>query len=162
VAESCNGVNNDCPPNQFASTTTSCNDSNACTQTDTCDGWGSCVGTNFSWSGVLQPVNVDGTSIFKQGSTIPVKFKLTNACAANTTLAAKIYVAKVSDSIAGSEAEAISTSAADTGNTFRYDPTANQYIYNLATKSLSDGTWQIRIDLLDGVPNRTVLVSLKK
>ena len=58
--------------------------------------------------------------------------------------------------------EGASTSAADTGNTFRYDPTADQYIYNLATKPLSPGTWHIAIDLGDGSGNRlAALISLK-
>ncbi len=53
-----------------------------------------------------------------------------------------------------------STSAADSGNTFRYDVPSGQYIFNLATKTLAQGTWQIRIDLQDGSPH-TVMVSLK-
>ncbi len=137
-----------------------CNDGNACTQTDTCQA-GVCVGTNFCWSGVLQPTNADGSSVFKLGQTIPTKFQLTGACASITDLKATAYVAKVSDSVVGTYMEAASTSAADSGNTFRYDPTANQYVFNLATKPLSAGTWQLRIDLGDGVMNRTTLFSLK-
>ena len=83
------------------------------------------------------------------------------ACAGITNLSAKIYVAKVSNYVVGTETEAPSTSAADSGNTFRYDPTDNQYIFNLGTKALSAGTWQLRIDLGDGVANRTVLISLR-
>jgi len=88
--------------------------------------------------------------------------RLTGACAGMTNLAARIYLSKVSNSVVGTEAEAASTSAADSGNTFRYDPTDNQYIFNLATKALSAGTWQLRIDPGDGVANRTVLISLRK
>ena len=61
--------------------------------------------------------------------------------------------------------EATSTAAADSGNTFRYDSTNAQYIFNLATKSLSQGTWKIRLDFYDGADmaaSETVLVSLKK
>ena len=67
----------------------------------------------------------------------------------------------VTDGITGAELEATSTGSADTGNTFRYDGTNNQYIFNLSTKGFSQGTWQIRIDLGDGT-QRTVLISLKK
>jgi hypothetical protein len=110
----------------------------------------------------LQPINADGTSIFKLGSTIPVKFRLTDACADIGSLTARIYVAKVSNNVVGTELEAVSTAAADTGNTFRYEP-PQQYIFNLATNAMGKtGTWQIRVDLGDGVANRTVLVSLKK
>jgi cysteine-rich repeat protein len=139
--------------------TAPCNDDNACTQTDVCSA-GSCVGTNYSWSGVLPPVGNDNKSIFKLGSTIPVKFRLTGACAGNQVLA-HIFIAKVTDSIVGEYMETTSTSAADTGNTFRYSATDDQYIYNLATKPLSAGTWQIAIDLGDGSGYRLVLISLK-
>lgn len=115
-----------------------------------------------AWSNVLQPVNVDGSSIFKLGSTVPVKFKLTGGSAGVTTLTSRIFVAKVSNGIAGSELEAAATGTADSGNVFRYDPTAAQYIFNWGTKGLSEGTWQIRVDLLDGDLSHTVLVSLKK
>jgi hypothetical protein len=115
----------------------------------------------YGWSNVLQPINADGTSIFKLGSTIPVKFKLMGASGGITNATARLYCAKMSSGVAGTELEAISTSAADSGNTFRYDSTGGQYIFNLGTKSLSEGTWQLRIDLGDGVTH-TVFISLKK
>jgi hypothetical protein len=62
----------------------------------------------------------------------------------------------------GTELEGTSTAASDGGNVFRYDAAAGQYIFNWGTKGLSEGTWQIRVDLLDGKGDRTVLVSLKK
>jgi len=118
-------------------------------------------GVVYTWSDILQPVNVDGSSVFKAGSTIPVKFRLTGASASVTTLAARIYVAPISNAVVGTELEAASVAVADLGNTFRYDSTADQYIFNLSTKGMSQGTWQIRVDLLDGALH-TVLVSLKK
>ncbi len=152
---------------------TACSDGNACTQTDTCQA-GVCRSLNFAWTGVLQPINGDGTSIFKLGSTVPVKFKLTNPCVPPGTLSAKIFLAKVTNSILGMEVEPTSTSAADTGNTFRHDASGDQYIYNLATKSftngnmtpLSAGTWQIRIAQYAGdielVTIGTVNISLRQ
>ncbi|MDP9438030.1 MAG: MBG domain-containing protein [Actinomycetota bacterium] len=115
----------------------------------------------YSWSNVLQPINVNGSSIFKLGSTVPVKFKLTNQSAGYANATAKLYTAKVSSGIAGQELEATSTAAADSGNTFRYDATNDQYVFNLGTKGLSEGTFRLRIDLGDGTTN-TVDISLKK
>lgn len=112
-----------------------------------------------SWSGVLQPVNANGSSIFKLGRTVPVKFRLTGESAAITNLAARLYLAKLSNGIAGTEIEAESTSAADRGNTFRY--TGGEYQFNLGTSALSEGTWRMRIDLGDGVLH-TVDFSLRK
>ena len=115
----------------------------------------------FSWSGVLRPVNTDGSSIFKQGSTIPVKFSLTGADAGIANLTAKLYLSQSStvDPVAANEA--VSTSAADSGNTFRYDAMAQQYLFNLSTRSLSQGAWRLRIDLGDGT-DHVVKIQIKK
>jgi hypothetical protein len=113
----------------------------------------------YVFGGILQPINPDGSSIFKLGSTVPVKFELRDANGNFVTNAvATISMAKMSGSVAGTEVEAISTSAATTGNLFRL--TGNQYIFNLATKSLSTGTWQIRIQLNDGT-SKYVMISLR-
>ena len=114
----------------------------------------------YTWSNVLRPVSIAGTSIFKLGSTVPIRFQLTGASAALTNLHARLFVAPMSSSVLGSELEAESTSGADSGNTFRYDSSSGQYVFNLATKALAQGTWQIRIDLQDGSMH-SVLVSLK-
>ncbi len=119
------------------------------------------VSVTVPWSNVLQPVNVDGSSVFKLGSTVPVKFKLTGSASAVTNLTAKLYYAKVTNGVAGTDLAATSTAAADSGNVFRYDATAGQYIFNLATKGWSEGTYQLRIDLGDGVPH-TVNIGIKK
>jgi len=69
----------------------------------------------------LQPINADGTSRFKLGSTIPVKFRAFCGTTPLANVVAKMFVAK-GDSVPdpGSD-EAISTSAATTGNLFRYE-----------------------------------------
>ncbi|RYG23438.1 HYR domain-containing protein [bacterium] len=116
------------------------------------------VVVRFKDSGFLQPINADGSSVFKFGSTIPVKVKISPTV---TDAVIRLYYAKVSNSVVGSDVEAVSTSAADTGNQLRYDATADQYIFNLNTKALEAGTWQLKLDFGDGVL-RTVNISLKK
>lgn len=118
------------------------------------------VSVAFAWSGLLAPINGDGSSLFKLGSTVPVKFQLAGGSAGVADAVAAIYLAKVSNDVVGTEVEASSTSAATTGNLFRYDVESGQYIFNLSTKGLSKGTWQLRVDLGDGVL-RTVFFSLK-
>ncbi len=112
-----------------------------------------------SWSGLLQPINDDGSSIFKQGSTIPVKFQLAGGSAGLTTLGARLYLTRTSNGVVGTELEAESNAAADSGNTFRY--AGGQYIFNLSTKSMQAGTWQLRVDLLDG-ESHILMISLDK
>jgi hypothetical protein len=111
-----------------------------------------------AWSGILQPINIDGSSVFKAGSTIPVKFALTGDSACITSLAATLAYAKGSDGVAGEVNEAVSTSAATTGNLFRY--TDGQYLFNWNTKGLAIGTYELQIDLGDGVTH-TVRLGLK-
>ena len=116
---------------------------------------GLCFGTFFP-----PPINPDGSSIFKTGTTIPVKFKLTGASAAVGDLTARLSVTKISAGVSGTELEATTNAAADGGDAFRYDAAAGQYIYNLSTKSLSAGTWSLKADLGDGVTHQ-INVSLK-
>jgi hypothetical protein len=105
----------------------------------------------YGWGEIQQPVNADGSSVFKLKSTVPVKFKLYDGLGNSVTTAmATIYVSKIDDSIVGYEIEAVSTASATTGNLFRYDAAEQQYVFNLATKNLSIGTWRIRIHLNDG------------
>jgi hypothetical protein len=113
----------------------------------------------YDFGGFLQPLIKGGT--YKAGSTIPVKFQLKDAYEAYISNArATINYAKVTNNVVGSEVVAISTSAASTGNQFRYDSTANQYIFNLSTKGMATGTYQITITLNDGT-TKSVQFSLK-
>lgn len=115
----------------------------------------------YQFSGFLQPINNDGSSIFKLGSTVPVKFKLTDASGNPVPDAiANIYSAKITDQIIGSITEATSTSSATTGNLFRFDPVEQLYIFNLSTKNMTKGTHNIIVKLNDG-STQTVLISLK-
>ena len=107
----------------------------------------------YDFGGILPPIKADGSSVFKLGRTIPVKFQLRDDQGNFVTDAlAEISLFKLSNGVDGTVWEdAVSTAAATSGNLFRYDSTSNQYIFNLATKGLSIGTWQIRIDLDDGM-----------
>jgi lysophospholipase L1-like esterase len=103
----------------------------------------------YMYSGVYQPINADGSSIFKLGSTVPVKFTLTNSNIASVCDAtATLSVAKISNNVEGTFVEAVSTSNATTGSLFRCD--GQQYIFNLSTKSLTTGTYSLKISLDDG------------
>ena len=66
---------------------------------------------------------------------------------------------KVSNS-EGPVNEATSTTA-DTGTDFRYSG-GDQYIFNLGTKSLTEATWQLGVDLHGCVGIRTIPVGLTK
>ena len=135
----------------------------ACTATDAAGNTASGqfpVTVTYAWSGALQPVNADGSSIFKAGSTVPVKFSLTRASAGIADATATLSYAKVSNQIEGDVLEAVTNAGGTTGNQFRYDATAGQYIFNWSTKGLTIGTYSIKIDLGDSAAH-TVQISLK-
>jgi hypothetical protein len=125
------------------------------TTTVTCsatDAHGNTATSTFSvtatkWSGILQPVNADGSSVFKLKSTVPVKLQLfqNDGLTPDATATVKISIIKYSGNVEGTYAEALSTSAATTGNLFRYDATSNQYIFNWGTNGLSTGTWLLKV-----------------
>jgi len=98
------------------------------------------------FGGFLPPVETGRA--FKLGSTIPVKFQLRDAEDNFITDAvAMISLQKLVSGLPEGEVFEDSSGAANTGNLFRYDPTSNQYIFNLSTKGATFGTWRITITL---------------
>jgi hypothetical protein len=115
----------------------------------------------YSFAGFLQPINSDGSSIFRAGRTIPVKFQMTAADGSIISNAvATLAVAWVSNQVIGVFEEAEASGASNTDNYFRYDPTAGQYIYNLNTSGYSTGTYIFRAHLNDGT-DHDVYVSIR-
>jgi len=111
--------------------------------------------------GFLEPINNDGSSIFKLNSTVPVKFQLLNADGSyKGDSTATLSIAKVENEVLGKYLEMVNTAAPDGGSIFRYDPAAKQYIFNLGTRNLSLGTYSLQVTV-DGVVAEEVLISLK-
>lgn len=112
----------------------------------------------YKFDGFLQPINDTAhqvgtsTSIFKAGSTIPVKFQLKKADGTPVqAAAAPIWLAPVKGgSMSLPVDETLQTVSADSGSTFRYDATAQQYIYNWKTPSTGGSYYQIGVKLDDG------------
>ena len=78
--------------------------------------------TPVSAGGFLQPINPDGSSIFKLKSTVIVKLQLTDYDGAFITDAVgKLSVAKITNQVTGDDSEAVSTGGVDSGNQFKYD-----------------------------------------
>jgi hypothetical protein len=97
----------------------------------------------YTMTGLLAPFNADGSSVWKYGSTVPVKVRITDCSGAPVAGLAPTVGTQLlssSDPAAGID-EVSSTSGADTGSTMRYEG-SGQYGFNLATKSLADGSAQ--------------------
>jgi hypothetical protein len=57
--------------------------------------------------------------------------------------------------VLGTETEATLTATPTNGKDFTYDATSGQYQFNLSTKPLSVGTWNVKLTLGDGTVRRT-------
>jgi hypothetical protein len=102
---------------------------------------------------VLQPINSGGTSTFKQGSTVPIKFRVCDfngSSIGNKGAVSGFNISKiVSGTVTNEVNEAVLSTNSD--SSFRWDPTSQQWIFNLSTKNLSSGkTYFYKINLNDG------------
>ena len=102
----------------------------------------------YDKSGFLAPLSNGG--IYKAGRTLPIKFQLFYADGASASAAhATLAIYQISDDeIIGDPIEVDSTSAADSGNVFRYS--GDKYIYNLNTGFASEGDYRLVVSLDDG------------
>lgn len=127
----------------------------------------------YDFPGFLQPINdtaherACGTnctmSVFKAGSTIPVKFQILDyngkpVQAYKSPVWMKYFQGgKIS---LGVDESTIPVQP-DSGSTFRWDATSQQYIYNWSTKGLQSGNWYgIGVTLDDG-QQYVVIIGLK-
>jgi hypothetical protein len=101
---------------------------------------------------VQPPINADGSSVFKaKRGVVPVKFTLTENDISTCSLPpATIAVTRTAGGTVGPIAESIYITPADSGANFGIDPTACQYVYNLAASSLGVGTYRVDISI-DGI-----------
>src|SRR5579863_7752506 len=102
---------------------------------------------------ILQPINADGTSVFKGNSTSPAKFRVcdANGISIGTAGVVKSFnlVQIVSGTLTTTVDDSVDSTTPDTA--FRWDPTGQQWIFNINNKSLSSNqTYFFRIDLNDG------------
>jgi hypothetical protein len=114
----------------------------------------------YNFGGFLPPLPNDGSCLFKLGSNVPVKFPLTDAKGALVSAAvARLTLQMFSaGTVVGTPIDATPPGTADVGDLFRFD--GSQYVYDLSTKPLSTGTWQVQVHLDDGTVH-TVLIGLR-
>ena len=116
----------------------------------------------YNFIGFLQPVLYDGIRVFKLGSTVPVKFQLTDSTGAViSTATGTVTVQQFSGSAPVNDPlDGVSSGGSNSGDFFRYDSTSSQYIFNLSSQPLPTGTWQVQAHLDDGSVH-TVMIGLK-
>ena len=102
---------------------------------------------------VLAPVAADGTSVFKAGRTVPIKFQVFDVNGVSIGTPGTVSSFRIIDVIAGTVTTPVDLPVASTtpDTTFRFDPVAQQWIFNLDTSGLTAGsTYVFRIGLSDG------------
>jgi hypothetical protein len=120
----------------------------------------------YMWSGWLQPVNDTAhqgaaASVFKIGSTVPLKFNLTDVNGAAVSAAsAPLWLAPVQ---LGAVADPINdtgvTAAPDSGQTYRNN--GGTWMYNWSTKGLSSGFYYRVGALLPDGTTHYVIIALR-
>jgi len=104
---------------------------------------------------ILQPVDADGSSVFKQKSTVPAKFRVCDATGASIGSAGVVTSFRLIGTIAGTVSQTVDEAVVSTtpDANFRWDPMAAQWIFNMNTKNLvANTTYLYRVTLNDGTP----------
>ena len=101
---------------------------------------------------ILQPINADGSSVWKQGRTVPAKFRVCDANGVSVGNAGVVSAFLLVQIISGTTTNVDETVASTTPDTmFRWDPSAQQWIFNISTNALPAGqTYVYSIQLNDG------------
>jgi hypothetical protein len=116
--------------------------------------------TSVYAKGFRPPIVDNERNIVKYGNVVPVKVALTNSCTGAAVTNVSLYIETVqgsgSEIIEGTTVVAESVSAADTTGQMRIAD--SMYIYNLATKTMTQGKdYTIRIRL--GASNGPVILA---
>ncbi|OGZ07906.1 MAG: hypothetical protein A3C13_04525 [Candidatus Lloydbacteria bacterium RIFCSPHIGHO2_02_FULL_50_11] len=121
---------------------------------------------SYLFSGFLQPINDTSvwpgltSSVFKGGSTIPVRFQLKDA-GGNLVQASAVPLWLPPEQVSPMNAstnEVASINTSTNGTTYRWDTADQQYIYDWSTKGLLAGYWyRISAKLDDGATYSVVV-----
>jgi hypothetical protein len=107
---------------------------------------------------ILPPIDADGSSVFRQGSTVPAKFRVCLLGDSNTsvgprlaapTVVAGFQLVQVIPGAPSGTADSVPSTTPDTA--FRWDATSQQWIFNISTRQLTaNNTYVFLITLSDG------------
>jgi hypothetical protein len=102
---------------------------------------------------ILQPIEVDGSSVFKQKSTVPAKFRVCDANGVSIGTPGVVALFRNVQIITGTTVDAVNEPIDSTTpfDAFRWSSTDQQWIFNMSTKLLGSGkTYVYLITLNDG------------
>jgi hypothetical protein len=102
---------------------------------------------------ILQPINANGTSVFNGKSTSPAKFRVCDANGVSIGTPGVVSSFKLTKILTGTVTNTVDQTVDSTtpDTLFRWDPTGQQWIFNINNKSLaSNQTYYFQITLNDG------------
>jgi len=107
-------------------------------------GYGVCA----AGSGILPPINKDGSSVYnrKGGSTVPVKFRVCDGSGNSISNPAAVFAGTTGtltmlSAVRGTVTDAVEQMTTDIPDVaFRWDASGQQWIFNMATSNLTAGT----------------------
>jgi hypothetical protein len=101
---------------------------------------------------ILQPINADGSSVWKQGATVPAKFRVCDANGVTIGTPGVVIAFNLIQIVGGTQTSVDETVVSTTPDmAFRWDATAQQWIFNISTTALSaNQTYMFQIQLNDG------------
>ena len=118
-------------------------------------GYGTCTGPNGPGRVILQPINADGTSVVKQGSTVPVKFTICDANGNPISNPMAVFgnttgTITLLNTVRGTVDNVNENTGGDIPDVaFRYS--SGIWIFNMATTNMNKNTtYYFRIPLADG------------
>ena len=99
---------------------------------------------------ILQPINADGTSVFKQKSTVPAKFRVCDANGVSIGTPGVVASFRLTKTVSGTVVDTVDEAVDSTTPDALFRWTGEQWIFNMSTKSLSTNvTYFYQITLND-------------
>jgi hypothetical protein len=121
----------------------------------------------FAFSGFLQPVtntahDYTTASVFKAGSTVPLKFQLKNASGATVQPSWAPYIGSLvqGPAMSGTASATTYTTTGTVGSSFRSDAASQQWIYNWGTRGLPANYYYTITVKLSDQSTKTVIIGL--
>ena len=108
----------------------------------------------------LKPPRPNGSSIFRIGKPVAIKFQLAGASKHITDLQAHLIVTKMSGAIQGTVDDECDEDVDDTDFLFKFRKGKGLYVYRWKTRGETQGTYRLRADLGDEVAHE-ITVSLR-
>jgi len=101
---------------------------------------------------ILPPVNADGTSVFRQGRTVPAKFRVCDANGQSIGTAGVVQDFRLTQVISGTASDVNENVPSTTPDTaFRWDAAEQQWVFNISTAGQeAQKTYVYTITLNDG------------